>query len=110
MVNKSIKNIWLVCLWLTCLCLAGCFHIPDEDWLPSKWKIQDNKDKEDELIEAVNDLIEWVNIASSQRNEMKNNDEDKVSGEELDVTGDIQEETVFDELIDWETENIDSKE
>jgi len=33
------KKIWLFCLCLASLGLVGCFHIPDEDWLPSRNKV-----------------------------------------------------------------------
>lgn len=69
------KKIWLLCLCLASLGLVGCFHVPDEDWLPSKnnaetWNIQ----KDEEMEQALNSLMQWFDIISSDWNDLKNND------------------------------------
>lgn len=69
------KNFWLLCLCLASLSLVGCFHVPDEDWLPSRnnaetWNIQKDEDVED----AINSLIDWIDMLSSDWNDLKNND------------------------------------
>lgn len=108
MTNKYIKRIWLLCLWLASLSLVGCFHVPDEDWLPNKWKVQEETIQQDELSDAFNSLIEWVNVVSSQRNEMKNNeDNNEVDIEEVSETSDeIEYETIDDETQNWEIDDI----
>ena len=100
MVNQSIKRIWFICLCLACLSLAGCFHIPDEDWLPSKNKVDIWDIQEDDQVEqALNSLIDWIDIISLQRTQVKDddatNDENEASIEEL-------KEITDEESIDWE--------
>ena len=109
MVSNLIKKIWLICLWLTSLFLVGCFHIPDEDWLPSRnkvntWDIQKNNQVE----QALNSLIDWIDMISSQRSQVRDdetkNDENEASIEEL-------KEITDEESIDWEeTEDIITEE
>ena len=70
------KKIWLICLCLASLSLVGCFHIPDEDWLLSKdkansWNIQ----KDEEMQQAINSFMDWINMISSEWNETKNDEE-----------------------------------
>ena len=73
MTSKSIKKIWIFCLCLASLSLAWCFNVPDEDWLLSNNEVESwNVEKVDELEQAINSLKEWVDIASTQRNNMKN--------------------------------------
>lgn len=80
MVNKSIKKIWLLYLCIASLSLVGCFHIPDEDWLLSSndsetWDIQEDE----ELEQALNSFMDWLDIISNEWDSMKNSDEnDKV--------------------------------
>ena len=119
MVNKSIEKIWLICLWLASLALAGCFHIPDEDWLPSRNKVETwNVEKSDEVGQAVNSLLDWFNMISSELN--VNDEENKleieeVSAEELEepiivVEDEIvnNEEMVYDgEIINNENQEIE---
>jgi len=73
MVSKSIKKIWFIWLWLYCLILAGCFHIPDEDWLPSKNK-PETTHKDDQVEQAINSFIEGIDVVSTQRDELNNNE------------------------------------
>lgn len=90
------KKIWFICLCLAGLTLAWCFHIPDEDWLPSRNKVNSEKVKNDaEFEEAVDSFIDWVNIISTDWDEIKN---DEVNNEES------------DEIIDDVDENIDIEE
>ena len=109
------KRIWLFCLCLASLSLVGCFHVPDEDWLPSKnsvdiWDIQ----KDDEMDQALNDIMEWINMVSSQRNGMKN-EENEESEQIINVGSDenvieINEDNIADnESTDWETGDIVDK-
>ena len=66
MVEKSIKRIWLLCLCLASLSLVGCFHIPDEDWLPSKNKINSwYVRKDDEIEQAISSFMNWIDMISS---------------------------------------------
>ena len=99
------KKFWLLCLCLASLGLAGCFHIPDEDWLPSKNKINTwDTQKDDEMDQALNDIMEWINMFSSHRDD-ENNDEnnDESNGantEELDENNiEVEDETISDEEI-----------
>lgn len=95
MVNKLIKKIWVICLWFAGLALVGCFHVPDEDWLPSKnkvetWDIQENN----EMDQAFDSFINDFNNISNQRDEMKNS-ENKSS--ELDESYETEDETINEE-------------
>lgn len=78
------KKIWLFCLCLAVLGLVGCFHVPDEDWLPSKNKVktEDVKNEDVEIEQAINSLVEWFNMASTERNNMKNKKSDETDTEE----------------------------
>ena len=91
------KKIWLICLCLASLSLVGCFHIPDEDWLPSRNKVktEDMKKENAEVEQAINSLVDWFNMVSTQRNET---DENKIT-----------EEDKWDENID-ESEEIITEE
>ena len=95
------KKIWLFCLCLASLSLVGCFHVPDEDWLPSKNKVETwNIQKDTEVEDAINSLTDWVNLISSQRDE-KNN---KVSESE-DIIMDEENESIIDESTDLKIED-----
>ena len=110
MVESTIKKIWFICLWFASLALAGCFHIPDEDWLPSKnkvetWDIEKNK----EVEEAFDLFMDWIDMISSGRNEIKNSESEEldteVPDEELVVSPEY--ENVSDEgAIDEENEKL----
>ena len=77
------KKIWLFCLCLVSFSLAGCFHIPDEDWLPNKNKIKTEDLKEDDDVEqAINSLVQWIDKISSDWNEFGNE-------ENIDITEDV---------------------
>ena len=70
------KKIWLLCLCLASFSLVGCFHVPDEDWLPSKNKVNIwNTQKNDEVENAINEFMDEVTLISSEWDEM-NNEED----------------------------------
>lgn len=103
--NKLFKKIWLISLCLASLALVGCFHIPDEDWLPSRNKVDTwNIQKNDEVEQAVNSLIQWIDIVSS-RNETKNSNESEANQKEEPL--DLENETISDENSDQEKiENI----
>ena len=68
------KKFWLLCLCLASFCLVGCFHVPDEDWLLSSDKAETWDVKNDEMDEALNSLMDWINMISSDWNDLKNND------------------------------------
>ena len=91
------KKIWLLCLCLASLSLVWCFHIPDEDWLPSKNKARTEEVKNDEEVEqAIDSLMDWINMISSGWSETK--DDDRVNDEET------------EEIIGIENKNIDIEE
>ena len=94
MVDKSIKRIWLICLCLVSLSLAGCFHIPDDDWLPSKNKVN-TWIKEDGVEQALNSFINWVDTVS-QRKETKNDE--------------VNEMDTHKDELSIEIENLDNEE
>jgi len=76
------KKILLLCLCLASLSLVGCFHIPDRDWLPSKNKVNTwNTQKDDEMDQALNDIMEWINMFSSHRDDENNNENNDESNE-----------------------------
>ena len=96
MLGKSIKRIWLICLCLASLTLVGCFHVPDEDWLPNRNKLDTWDIHQDEEIEqALNSFISWVNMISSEWDEMKHEE----NGEIIELT----------EWWNIETKNIDNE-
>ena len=75
-------------MWFASLILAGCFHIPDEDWLPSKNKIQTWEiEKDHEIDEAINSFADGINMISIERDNLKDTPE-------LGTTGDINEESI----------------
>ena len=128
MINKLIKKIWFICLWFASLTLVGCFHVPDEDWLPSRNKVNTwNVEKNDEVDQAINSLLDGFNMISSELDNATDNENDgleinEISAEELEepiivVEDEIvnNEEMVYDEeIINNENqeieENINSEE
>ena len=79
MLGKIIKKIWLIWIWIISLSLTGCFHVPDKDRLPSKnkvetWDVKNN----DEIEKAIDSLIDWINIISSEWNDIKDIEDDKI--------------------------------
>ena len=115
MVSKSIKKIWFIWLWLSCLILAWCFHIPDEDWLPSKNK-PEAIHKDDQVEQAINSFVDWMNMVSSQRNEIKSTEtpgisrDDEENIEEIEAINNEEvidtEETIEDEVNENQEEKI----
>jgi len=71
---NTIKKIWIIGLCLASLCLAGCFHIPDEDWLPSKNKVKP-VETDNEFDEALDIFVQWMDALSAQREQRKNSDD-----------------------------------
>ena len=105
MINKLIKKIWFICLWLASLALAGCFHVPDEDWLLSNNNKAETWDvKNDEMDEALNSLMDWFDIISSGWNNVKNDESDEIN------TDDWSENTVEEETISNEEGTFDNTE
>ena len=105
MINKLIKKIWFICLWLASLALAGCFHVPDEDWLLSNNNKAETWDvKNDEMYEALNSLMDWFDIISSGWNNVKNDESDEIN------TDDWSENTVEEETISNEEGTFDNTE
>ena len=67
------KKIWLFRLCLASLSLVGCFHVPDEDWLPSKNKVNTwDSQKDDEVKNVINEFMDGVNLISSERDDLDN--------------------------------------
>jgi len=102
------KKIWLLCLCLASLSLVWCFHIPDEDWLPSKNKVNTwNIEEENEMDQALNDFMGWINMISSDWDEIKNEEDNGTISEEWEEnTIEIKDETINDEeIIDNGVEN-----
>ena len=100
------KKIWLLCLCLASLGLVGCFHIPDEDWLPSKNKINTwDTQKDDEMDQALNDIMGWINMISSDRNELKNEENNETTAEEVKNT-EVENGAISDEIENEEVENV----
>ena len=112
MMNKLIKKIWFICLWFVSLTLVGCFHVPDEDWLPSRnhvdtWDIK----KDEELEQAINSFMNWIDMISSWE-ELNDNGDIETNVEELDKI-DVEAEIDIDEdenLSSDEVINIDESE
>ena len=104
MINKLIKKIWFICLWLASLALAGCFHIPDEDWLLSSDKAETWNVKNDEMDEALNSLMDWFDIISSGWNNVKNNENDEINTDDWNEnTIEVEDNTISnEEMIDNE--------
>lgn len=99
------KKIWLLCLFLVSLSLTGCFHVPDEDWLPSKSNIETWDIKKDEEMEqALNSFIEGIDVVSTQRDEL-NKDENYNNVENLDEIG-VEAEETFDNEITSENNAV----
>jgi len=100
------KKFWLFCLYLTSLSLVGCFHIPDEDWLPSKNKINTWDTQENEEIEnAINEFMNWINIISSDWNDLKNEENSEITTEKAKDL-EMEDKTVNEEeIIDDEITN-----
>lgn len=93
MINNFTKKVWIICLCLVSLSLAWCFHIPDEDWLPSKNKTDSwNLQKDTEFEQAINSFIDWIDMISSQSNSIENDENDEINSEENDTTLDTEEE------------------
>lgn len=105
MINKLIKKIWFICLWLASLALAGCFHVPDEDWLLSCDKAETWDVKNDEMDEALNSLMDWINMISSDWNEMKNEENDEITADDEEVEEVENESINNEEIIDNEETN-----
>lgn len=102
------KKIWLLCLCLASLSLIGCFHVPDEDWLPSKNKVNTWNTQNEEVENALNSFMDWIDVVSTQRNDIKS--EEKEESEQI-ITEDYDENvieieddgTADNESTDWET-------
>ena len=103
-----IKKIWVICLCLASLSLVGCFHVPDEDWLPSKNKVNTWNTQSEDVEKALNSFMNWIDMVSSQRNERKNIDTEEINYESEEITNDnpdeitseIENETIDGESID----------
>ena len=95
------KKIWLLFLCLASLGLVGCFHIPDEDYLLSKNKVNSWDDQKDEEInQALDSFMDWLNIISSEWDEIKNEENNGTTAEEWEEnTIEIEDETINDEEI-----------
>ena len=99
------KKIWLLCLCLASLNLVGCFHIPDEDWLPSRNKVNTWNTQSEDVEKALNSFMEWINMVSSQRNDMKS-EEITSEGSDENVIEIGDDGTADNESTYWETGDI----
>ena len=99
------KKIWLLCLCLASLSLAGCFHVPDEDWLPSRNKVNTWNTQSEDVEKALNSFMDWINVVSTQRNDMKNEwSEEIITEDSNESTIEIEDsDTTDNEIVDWET-------
>jgi len=104
MINKSIKKVWLICLCLASLSLAGCFHIPDKDWLPSKNKVDTWDIKtHNEVDEAFDAFVQWIDIISSQRKGIKSEENDNnIEDWNIISTENLEESPIQEDQIDEE--------
>jgi len=110
MANKLIKKIWFIWLWLVSLALAGCFHIPDEDWLLSSDKAWTWDIKNDEMDEALNSLMDWINMISSDWNSLKSNENDEFSTEDWSENIiEVEDNAINDEETVDNTETTDNE-
>ena len=105
------KKIWLFCLCLASLSLAGCFHVPDENWLPSKNKVNPwDAQKDEEMNYVIDGFMNWINIISTEWNQLNNDENNDIiieKSEKMDV--DIENGVISDiEMIENE-ESIDDK-
>lgn len=106
MTSKSIKKIWLFCLCVAGLSLAGCFHIPDEDWLLSDNEVEtENAEKGDEVEQAINSFMQWINVVSSQRNDMKDEESNEIMAEEINIEVDTWNIQQNEEITNNEVKN-----
>ena len=100
------KKIWLVCLCLASLSLYGCFHVPDKDWLPSRNKVKtENVEKNDDVDQAINSLVDWIDMISSEWDKM--NDDVIEDGEIEETPLDTQDGIISDEEIVENEEMVD---
>ena len=102
------KKIWLLCLCLASVGLVGCFHVPDEDWLPSRnktetWSIQ----KDEEMEQALNSFMDWITMISSEWDKINNGVIE--TGEIKEVSLDAKDEIINDEEMVENEESIDDK-
>ena len=110
MINKLIKKIWFICLWLASLALAGCFHIPDEDWLLSSDKAETWDVKNDEMDEALNSLMNWIDMISSDWDNLKNNESDEISADNWNEnTIEVEDNTISNEKMIDNEETTDNE-
>lgn len=87
------------------LTLVGCFHIPDEDRLPSRNKVKTEEVKKDvELEQAVDSFMNWIDQISSEWNEMKNGENIEIDAENL-----VNDVVEMEENVDGE-EDIENEE
>ena len=103
------KKIWLFCLCLASLSLAWCFHVPDEDWLPSRNKIKtENVEKDEEVEQAINSFMQWIDMISTDWNELENGENVEFT-ENIDVEA-LGESTDNEEITADEAENEEIEE
>lgn len=100
------KKIRLLCLCLASLSLVGCFHVPDEDWLPSKNNVNTwDTQKNEEMEQALNSFMDWINIISSEWNELKNEETTSEGVKEVENESINEEEAIDDEIANEEDDN-----
>ena len=103
MVSKPIRVIWFICLCASSLTLAWCFHVPDQDWLPSKNKVDTwNTQKNDDVEQALSSFMDGIDMVSSQRNAMKYNKTDETEYNQNEPIIEVEDGTINDEILDQE--------
>jgi hypothetical protein len=106
------KKIWLLCLCLASLSLVGCFHVPDEDWLPSKDKTKSESIKKDEDVEqAINSIMQWIDTISSSWDQINYDEkEESYTGDLERINSEILDENINnDEIVDNEISNPENE-
>lgn len=106
---KIIQKIWFFSLCLSLVILTGCFHIPDEDWLPSKNKVKVETTNNEEQI-----FLDSINTAKNMLNNINNseetsNNESTIINEEItneEIIEDIDETKIFEDTEN--SQNIDT--
>ena len=104
MLNNLIKKIWIICLWIASLCLVWCFNIPDEDWIPSRNKVETWKLVDNEMQQAFDSLVQWFEMISSQQDEIEDEEVLEIENSEGEI---FDEKNIDVELEDWVVEVIE---
>ena len=105
------KKIWLLCLCLASFSLVGCFHVPDEDWLPSNNKTESwNNPQNEDVEQAINSFIEGIDVVSTQRDQLNNEDIKNEEGDEDTGTANNEGDIINTEETTDNNETINNEE